>query len=517
MSKIKKVLAVFLTLAMVLGMGVTTFAAEGNDGVVGTSDDTGIITVKGIEETAVSVTAYPIVTAEYDANKNFSGYSNPYKLVDIANPTQSELATIAAGTLPIDSYQLKLSGTDYTAEVPVGMYLIIVKGSTSTVYNEVVASVFYANENGNVIKDGKVEVTDTITEGNAWVKKTDEPTVDKTIVNEENVSDSGNGSSANIGDLIKYNVSITPVPNYGGKYPKLKVVDTLSAGLTYNKDLEVNIVDGEKLIPLTLNTDYKLSVNGQEITVDFVIDNAYTLNDYVGKEVLISYGAILNENAALNEKDNNNNVVLEFTRDSNTDGNDGTDDDKTYTYTFDIDGSATGTDRILTKIGEDKDSTALKGAEFTLFKDAECQNVYQNFDKEGKVLFDGVALSDENGQIYMKGLAAGTYYLKETNAPEGYSINTHVFTIVIDAKFDPTSGKLASWTITIDGEATSTFTVTSEGTTTVDRDETHIKNTKLSSLPSTGGIGTTIFTIGGCLIMIIAAALFFASRRKNNK
>jgi LPXTG-motif cell wall-anchored protein len=48
-------------------------------------------------------------------------------------------------------------------------------------------------------------------------------------------------------------------------------------------------------------------------------------------------------------------------------------------------------------------------------------------------------------------------------------------------------------------------------------DETQINNTKLSSLPSTGGIGTTIFTIGGCLIMIIAAGLFFATRRKSTK
>lgn len=514
MSKIKKVLAVFLTLAMVLGMGVTTFAAEGNDGVVGTSDDTGIITVKGIEETVTSVTAYPIVTAEYDANNNFSGYSNPYNLVDITSPTQSELAAIAADTLPNDSYPLTLSGKDYTAEVPVGMYLIIVKGSTATVYNEVVASVYYANENGNVIKDGKVEVTDTITEGNAWVKKTDEPTIEKTIADDEN----GKGNSANIGDTINYNVSISPVPNYGGLYPRLNVVDTLSAGLTYAGNLKVDVVENNKVIKTLEDTkDYSFFLKGQEITVDFVVNGGYTLNDYVGKEIVISYSAKLNENAALNEKDNNNNVVLDFTRDSNTDGNTGKKEDKTYTYTFDIDGSATGTDKILTKIGEDTDSKALEGAEFTLYKDAECKNVYQNFDKDGNVLFDGVALSDKAGQIYMKGLAAGTYYLKETNAPDGYSINTHVFEVKIAATFDTISGKLASWTITIDGKVTSTFNVANDGSVTIDKNETTIKNTKLSSLPSTGGIGTTIFTIGGCLIMIIAAALFFASRRKNNK
>ena len=77
-------------------------------------------------------------------------------------------------------------------------------------------------------------------------------------------------------------------------------------------------------------------------------------------------------------------------------------------------------------------------------------------------------------------------------------------------------GTLATWSVTIDGK-TSTFTSNSEGTWESVKNETHIVNTTLSSLPSTGGIGTTIFTIVGCGIMIAAAGLFFASRRKENR
>ena len=86
----------------------------------------------------------------------------------------------------------------------------------------------------------------------------------------------------------------------------------------------------------------------------------------------------------------------------------------------------------------------------------------------------------------------------------------------------------------MNNEATSTYTATYDATTKKvtsidctpgdtdngwsDVSDTHeIKNTKLSSLPSTGGIGTTIFTIGGCLIMIVAAGLFFATRKKSAK
>ena len=119
--------------------------------------------------------------------------------------------------------------------------------------------------------------------------------------------------------------------------------------------------------------------------------------------------------------------------------------------------------------------------------------------------------------------------LVETEAPAGYSLDPKEHDVEITAEYytkpEENKGKLKSYTIKIDNEATSTYTATytsSEGTkvTTIDKTQlgvTGIKNTKLAQLPSTGGIGTTIFTIGGCAIMIIAAGLFFATRRKAEK
>ena len=80
-------------------------------------------------------------------------------------------------------------------------------------------------------------------------------------------------------------------------------------------------------------------------------------------------------------------------------------------------------------------------------------------------------------------------------------------------------GQLASWKIKIDGQDIAVFTVQQNGSINeFDEDAgVGIQNTKISSLPSTGGIGTTIFTIGGCAIMILAAGLYFASRRKSAK
>ena len=93
-----------------------------------------------------------------------------------------------------------------------------------------------------------------------------------------------------------------------------------------------------------------------------------------------------------------------------------------------------------------------------------------------------------NGTLEVKGLDEGTYWFKETKAPEGYSINA---------------------------DGTENEKITENNTAHVPM-RTSLKDTKLSSLPSTGGIGTTIFTIAGCVIMIAAAGLFFASRKKSD-
>ena len=92
-----------------------------------------------------------------------------------------------------------------------------------------------------------------------------------------------------------------------------------------------------------------------------------------------------------------------------------------------------------------------------------------------------------NGTVQVKGLEEGNYWFKEVKAPEGYSINEAGVPVTIVADDTKDVSMVGSLT-----------------------------DSKLSSLPSTGGIGTTIFTIGGIVIMVAAAGLYFANRRKNN-
>lgn len=537
--KAKKVLAMLMASAMIMGSTITAFAADpGTDMVYGTGDDKGTITVSGITpEAGITVTAYPIIKADYDENNNtFDGYSSLYPEIiteDVMEDPENEinqtvLNQIISSLVTSESYKMSIpvdgDGTSYTAEVPVGSYLVMIEDAETRVYNPVVLSVSYeVVNNENELDEGTVIVTDD----NAWVKVSEVPTIDKVITEGEEESQ---GNSVNVGDTVDYEITIDPIPNYGGDHPVLNVVDTLSAGLTYNNDLTVKVVDAEgEETGLTRNTDYTLTPGTNDdglttLTVDFVVNNSYTLNGYVGEEVVISYSVTVNDDALVNEDGNNNNAVLNYTTDSKTTGNDGSDEDKTYTYTFDIDGSATGTTDIITKVGEDEDIDALAGAVFEIYQKNASGGIipYTNgsgtlSDLDGDNVQDDVE-SDEAGQLYISGLAAGTYYLKEVSAPDEYSVNTHEYQIVIATDYND-DGTLKQWTVTIDGEVTSTFDVThdsNETTMVPDINGTEIKNTKLSSLPSTGGIGTTIFTIGGCVIMVTAAGLYFATRKKEH-
>ncbi len=582
MKKFKKLFAVLLSLTMVLGMTATVFATSGDDPQPptgngdtptnptheyevsignGTDKDKGTITVKGIEEGA-TVTAYQIIKASYENNyggtNHFSGYTALYNAITVEDDQSASIdaetltnviteaglttnnPTLATGTSAIT---LNYSNGAYTAsDLKVGSYLVMVTGGESKIYNPMVLSVSYVNLNGALnIESTELDITNPV----GWAKSNDAPTIDKTSKKDGQVV-----QSVNIGDTVNYEIVVNPIPYYKGSNPIFNVEDTLSTGLTIDRDsVKVYLADSKEAAASATtevpSSKYAVGGTGQTLTVDFVVNSQYQLNDddyqVPGKTIVIRYNATVADKDAINYDPYTNTATLNYTKDSTLNGDEGKPDEdpksKTYNYTFDLSGEAVGSKltSLVTKTGEtlagQTDPVKLKGAEFTLYTDEACTTAAPI---NNDYIKNGVVTSGDDGVMVIRGLAAGTYYLKETKAPNGYSLNETAFKIEIDAVFfgpdvegttDENKGQLKSWTVKFNNEEKNLIsgTVTFNGGTATSANVTpapggvDIPNTKLTNLPSTGGIGTTIFTIGGCALMILAAALYFATRRKTAK
>lgn len=276
------------------------------------------------------------------------------------------------------------------------------------------------------------------------------------------------------GETVNFTVTTT--------FPNFKVADS--------KDNTFKIVDTPKGLDITKVT--ALTIGGKDFT-DYTTsetdEGVYTIdltkaigtaNENAGKTVVIEYEAVVTSDEGYS------NTANSFVNDEKF----GEGEEKGYTA-----------DITITKYASDKDNNnlddnaKLAGAKF---------KVHEN-NKDGKVLSfvkvsDGVyklAMENEagavdeievaaDGTVKVTGLGNGTYFFEETKAPDGYSINEEGVTVEV---------KAADKNVSLNG---------------------HLIDTKLASLPGTGGIGTTIFTVGGCIIMIAAAAFFFLSRKKEN-
>lgn len=472
MRKLRKVMALLMTLAMVMGLSLTAFAKAPSE------EDTATITVTNVEQNA-DVKAYQIVKPKYNDN-GLVGYEvvSPYSIADHENfiPTADEIAIIA-GQVSGQAIQMIASGdgTSYSAEVGAGEYIILISGND--IYNPMVVSAAYGDSgddaslgNGNVNADSNWMLQDQV----VFAKSTE------TVI-EKTVSD----SDVNAGDTVHYEIK-GEIPSYSDTYgnPVYSISDSLTNATYATEEGETTKVEPVVKIggvPATKDEDYTLTWAGD---TGFTIE-VLNLDDYAGKTdtertVLITYDAVISE-SAISINPATNEATVEY----GNSGEEKTKADKTYTYTFEIDDE-------FTKV--DENGNPLAGATFTLYKE------------DGKTVVKTCTTElgeDGKAYIHFEGLDAGTYKLKETDAPNDYSINGTVYTVEIRADYNEDGTLKAGFPkIIIDGEENKTV---------------EVQNTKLADLPSTGGIGTTIFTIGGCVIMIAAAGLYFASRRKHGE
>ena len=489
MSKMKKLLAMVLALAMVLGMSITTFAATP------VATDSADVTVQNVE-VGSTLKAYQIIDATY-TTEGFVSYvwapGTPQagqtvafdENEDVVGLTDEVIAALAANTAVLGTpVTVVADASPETMNLTVGTWMILVspKADATKIYNPMIASVYYnvtASGDDNTATGTTVDANDTweLATTNAYAKST-------TISIEKSVDD----KEFEVNDIANYTVTTT-IPSYSDEYTDVtfKIKDTIVNGLEYTEDPVVK-VNGETL---TDGEEYELSYGegNKSFTIDFDNDYIFGLADKSAEEraVVVTYPAKVTSEAI--NVVGENKVELIYTHKPGTETD--TKEDTVKVYTFEFDG-------VLKKVKEDK-TTALSGATFTLYRTSVAEeNAIATY------------TTIEGGNIYFAGLDSDeVYYLKETVAPDGYSLNEKAYKIKVVPTYG-NDGELVSYVVEVDDKASGTIIYGAKPETNLDV----VVNTKLVALPGTGGIGTTMFTIGGCGIMIAAAYLFFASRRR---
>ena len=485
----KKILAILLALTMVVGLGVSVWAA---------SD--GTITIQNtVKDKTYEV--YKVFDATYSGTNVSYTYdgSNPTFLTALQGESSSFTVTEnTSGTYNIALKEGK-TGSDVStfltaqkANLGSAVKTATGDGKTQTLTGLDYGYYYITTTTGSIVTIDSALKDVTVIDKNEVIPPPDkaEQVANGTWTTEP---ESGNESTTgNIGDTVNYKVTGS-FNRYQGEelVTKITFTDTMSEGLTPNKDVVIKI-NGTAVSVTPTYTNNDRTWTAEITTATVAEDETITFNYDTPSTYEITYSAVINENAKIANSENNT-----FTLKYNDKGDQS---DTTEIVTYQI---------TLTKV--DKDTNKLAGAKFKLYdavtegseipvvlvpqvvaegetadanygtKDSEVDNIYRHA-KAGETGVEMV--TGKTGVIVVKGLSNGTYYFEETEAPAGFNKLT--------ARTDAT-------TIT---DANASISVI---------------NQSGAELPSTGGIGTTIFYVVGGLLAVGAGVVLVTKKRMSKE
>lgn len=472
MKALKKLMALTLTVLLVLSLSVAAFAAG-----------EGSITVDN-PKTGETYTAYKIFDVTYSDDKSAYSYtikggSDWFQTVQTyANDTSNGLTLTKVGDM--NTYVVTttdaFSAPKFAAELKkavegkTGITLVAGENDTVSTTGLDLGYYFVASSTGALCNLTTTNPSVTIHDKNDIpFEKTDDQT------------------SVDVGQTVNYTIT-GKVPDYTGftAYTYL-IADEMSEGLTFKKDVKVTVDGVDKTSDCTVSYDVNSDANKFTISVP-VLDKQYE----IGAEIKVTYSAVVNEKAVA--KVERNKATLTYSNDPTTSETTETTPEEEPVYSAKI---------VIDKYAADGTDTSKKlaGAQFILYKldkDGKTKQYYKWNDTDEKV--EWVSSKDnatskttnDKGEASFDGLADGTYYLEEIAAPAGYNLLKDP----VEVKVDGTNATVTD---------TSSLTVTKG-----------IANQTGAVLPSTGGIGTTIFYVLGGLLVVGAAVLLVTKKRMSS-
>lgn len=468
MKTMRKLFTVLLALAMTLALAVPAFAA----------DTTGSITITNPQGDR-TYTAYKIFDVTY-SGKN---YSYTISGTDAAFNTVKAYADEAANGLKLtavantNKYNVSIDAAAFSA-ASFAQYLKTNVGSLGT------GTAF--------TKDGDTMKASGLTPGYYFVSGTSGTVCELATAKDIEIRDKNEAlqieksvddadRTVEIGQKLTYTIT-GKVPSTKG-YTKFtyQVTDTMSEGLTFNKDVKVTIGG-------TAVTDAAITYNDNGFVASI---NMMNYQKQIDAPVVITYTATVNENAIQRDKETNT-ATLKYSNDPADKNSFKESSVEVNVFSFNI---------VINKYAAGNENTKLAGAKFVLKNN---EGKYYKYDAAKVTWVDAKADATEvitgaDGAARFDGLQAGTYYLEETAAPAGYNQLTKDITIVLN-KYGSATIDSASSTLGADHSLTA-----------------GVANSTGTMLPETGGIGTVIFVALGALAVICAGVFLVTNKRMSKE
>ena len=551
----KKLGGLLIAAVMILAMAVPAMAADTDTGTKETAE----LTITGLTA-GDTVKLYQIGTSDPNGELTLITYKDGKKIFnDPEEPTSQEITEVAnqiqakaispAPTLADDQ---TVSGTAYTYTAnAAGVYLALITSAGDKVYNPILLA---ANLTEDGLKGGSVDAGSSYQYGESAVAKSSQPDVNKdedTVRKDKN--DKGDTiQTGSVGERVQY--SVKPIlPNYPANAVNQTVylADTMDEGLTFEYDT-LKVKWNEKELTADASGAFKdgdiVIANAQKADNGFRMSFVYNNLKNIGP--VVTYSAVINDRAKIGSEGNKNNVRYYYASNPTN----GSTYDKLETEPEEGENIKRRTDQEIVytyeikfrKIDDGTNPKGLAGAVYGLYEDDKCTKLVDRIE------------TNKNGDGASSKVGAGTYYLKELVPPKGYSLSETVTQVearwatvkatttasterntytskkpnddavqvgwlkdsvfyaidVFDTTTAEKAGAVAAYlSSNTKTEDSVTFTEKNTAGSGV-KIAPDIKDTKLGELPSTGGIGTYLFTLIGVAACAAAIGLILAARKR---